>query len=297
MKAGKVIEGKSMRAEQEMLELILERARRDDRIRAVILNGSRASASAVHDRYSDYDVIYVVERIREFTGDKEWIRYFGDILIMQLPQDWYSHPYDYTGDDSFVYLMQFTDGTRIDLTLVDRKHIDELDPQEPRIILLDKDQDPQLVDVVSEKAFYIEAPSAKEFADCCNEFWWLSIYVAKGLCRKEFLYAKTYLEHDQMEMLVKMLRWRIGIEQGSSRILGKYSKYLKRYLPAAEMERFMQLFPNGDYTEIWKKLWEVLDFFEETALLVAHSCDYAYDCIATAQIRHHIYGMEQENKS
>ena len=75
------------------------------------------------------------------------------------------------------------------------------------------------------------------------------------------------------------------------------SRYLKRYLTAEEMERFMQLFPNGYYTEIWKKLWAVLNYFEETALKVARSCDYAYDCIATAQIRHHIYGMEQESKS
>lgn len=35
-----------MRSEQEMLDLILDTARQDERIRAVILNGSRANPNA-----------------------------------------------------------------------------------------------------------------------------------------------------------------------------------------------------------------------------------------------------------
>ena len=38
-----------MRSEQEMFDLILQTAREDDRIRAVIMNGSRANPSAPRD--------------------------------------------------------------------------------------------------------------------------------------------------------------------------------------------------------------------------------------------------------
>jgi aminoglycoside 6-adenylyltransferase len=42
---------------------------------------------------------------------------------MQTPDDWYSRPYDFNGNEPFAYLMQFLDGVRIDLTIVDEKNM------------------------------------------------------------------------------------------------------------------------------------------------------------------------------
>lgn len=95
-----------MRTEKEMLDLIMNKAVQDDRIRAVTLDGSRANCNATHDQYSDFDIVYFVTDVREFTKDKSWISCFGDILIVQYPMDWYSHPYDYNGRDKFAYLIQ-----------------------------------------------------------------------------------------------------------------------------------------------------------------------------------------------
>ena len=49
-----------MRSEQEMLDLILETARNDERIRAVIMNGSRANPNALRDPFQDFDIVYLV---------------------------------------------------------------------------------------------------------------------------------------------------------------------------------------------------------------------------------------------
>ncbi|MGN1084764.1 MAG: aminoglycoside 6-adenylyltransferase [Lachnospiraceae bacterium] len=43
------------RTDDEMMQLIMEKAETDERIRAVTLNGSRANENAVHDKYSDFD--------------------------------------------------------------------------------------------------------------------------------------------------------------------------------------------------------------------------------------------------
>ena len=83
-----------MRSEKEMMDIIMNKALSDERIRAVTMEGSRANPNAVHDSYSDFDISYYVTDIREFTGDKSWINELGDILIAQFPTDWYSHPYD-----------------------------------------------------------------------------------------------------------------------------------------------------------------------------------------------------------
>lgn len=45
-----------MRTESEMIELILNIARADERIRAVRMEGSRANPAAPKDKYQDYDI-------------------------------------------------------------------------------------------------------------------------------------------------------------------------------------------------------------------------------------------------
>ena len=114
-----------MRSEKEMMDIIMNKALSDERIRAVTMEGSRANPNAVHDSYSDFDISYYVTDIREFTGDKSWINELGDILIAQFPTDWYSHPYDYGSRDPFAFLIQFADGSRIDLTLSDVTNISQ----------------------------------------------------------------------------------------------------------------------------------------------------------------------------
>lgn len=56
-----------MRSEEEMLELILNVAKNDKRIRAVLLTGSRANPSAPRDAYQDYDITYFVKDVTPFT--------------------------------------------------------------------------------------------------------------------------------------------------------------------------------------------------------------------------------------
>ena len=110
-----------MRSEQEMLDLILDTAREDERIRAVVMNGSRANPNAPHDRFQDFDIVYFVSDVEPFKYNYEWIKRFGEIMIMQMPEDMEDPPPQRHG--SFVYLMQFTDGNRIDLGIDPIRHI------------------------------------------------------------------------------------------------------------------------------------------------------------------------------
>ena len=48
------------RSESQMLTLILNTAHADERIRAVIMNGSRANPAAPKDCFQDFDIVYVV---------------------------------------------------------------------------------------------------------------------------------------------------------------------------------------------------------------------------------------------
>lgn len=269
-----------------MMKLIIDKAIRDERIRAVTMEGSRADKNALHDQYSDFDICYYVTDIREFTKDKKWVEYFGKIIIMQCPYDSYDEPYDYCSRERFTYLMQFEDGNRLDLTLIDiTKIADELENDEPRVILLNKDDYKEIQPIDKDEAFYIRRPTEKEFQDTVNEFRWVSTYIAKGLCRKQLYYAKYHYDVIVMEMFIKILEWKIGIERGFDTVVGKNCKYLKKYLSQEERERFRSIFPNGEYNDIWQKLFIMYDYFEENARIVATKLNFSYDKIEAENVR------------
>jgi aminoglycoside 6-adenylyltransferase len=128
-----------MRSEQEMFGLILSTARQDERIRAVILNGSRLNPNVPKDLFQDYDIIYIVTEVMSFRRDPGWIVRFGELMVMQTPDDMGAEPPG--AGDSYAYLMQFIDGNRIDLTLYPLARLDELPRDSLSLLLLDKDGD------------------------------------------------------------------------------------------------------------------------------------------------------------
>ena len=275
-----------MRNKEEMIKLIMDVAINDERIRAVTMEGSRASKNATHDQYCDFDICYIVSDIREFTKDNKWVEIFGEILIVQYPMDWYSHPYNYAGHDNFAYLIQFKDGNRIDLTLIDVCNIDkEQGCCEPRIVLLNKDNFKELQQIDDESVFYIQKPSEMEYYNTCNEFRWLSVYISKGLCREELYYAKYAYDVLMMEMFIKMLNWKIGVDNDFNVTTGNHSKYLKRFLSLEEMKRFHSVFPNGTYEDIWSKLYVIYDYFAEIAKYVGEALKYNFDAKETEEVR------------
>ncbi|MEJ2511620.1 MAG: aminoglycoside 6-adenylyltransferase [Anaerolineales bacterium] len=102
-----------MRTEQEMFSLILTYAEKDENIRAVLLNGSRANPTVKKDIFQDYDIVYYVQNMMPLIRNQELMDYFGESMILQLPDDMGINKY--SEGDRYGYLMQFNDGNRIDL--------------------------------------------------------------------------------------------------------------------------------------------------------------------------------------
>lgn len=278
-----------MRSEKEMMDLILGTAKEDERIRAVIMNGSRANPNVKRDFFQDYDIVYIVKDIESFTSNHNWVKKFGEIMIMQMPEEMTLLPPANNG--TFVYLMQFTDGNRIDLSLVPEERADELiDNDSLSILLLDKDGIVKPFPPTSDIDYIVKKPSKKEFENCCNEFWWVSPYVAKGIWREELPYAKHMLEQYVRDMLMKMLEWDIGIKTNFTKSAGKLGKYFEKYLDTDIWQELLDTYPNADYDNMWKSLFAMCSLFRKTAIRVADYFDYQYpygdDERVTAHLKH-----------
>ncbi|MCP8967811.1 aminoglycoside 6-adenylyltransferase [Ectobacillus ponti] len=261
-----------MRTEQDMMNLILSTAREDERIRAVILGGSRTNPDAPKDQFQDYDIIYIVRDIDSFTADHSWVDRFGPRIMMQMPEAKVLPPADNTGH--FIYLMQFQDGNRIDLTLMPEGRLLQLDSL--NVLLLDKDGSIPPLQAPSNRDYLVKPPSAQQFADICNEFWWICLNISKGLWRRELPYAMFMYEQINRNVLLTMLNWSVGVRTDFTVSTGKAGKYLERYLTPEEWREFTATYTDADYEHIWQALFGMCDLFRKQAVFVAEHFGFAY---------------------
>lgn len=274
-----------MRSEAEMLDLILSVAREDERIRAVIMNGSRTNPHAPRDPFQDYDIIYLVADVTPFRHNLAWIARFGERMILQMPDDMGDAPPDV---DSFCYLMQFMDGNRIDLTVYPVAQLTELARDSLSLLLLDKDGLVTPFPPPDDSDYLPKPPTAKQFADCCNEFWWVSTYVAKGLWRQEITYAKSM--HDQIVrvQLMKMLAWYVGVNTHFAHSAGKEGKYLQQWLAPELWRLLLATYADADIAHTWDALFATCQLFRHVALPVAAHFAYAYPHEDDARVSAHL---------
>ncbi|MBX0352466.1 aminoglycoside 6-adenylyltransferase [Bacillus toyonensis] len=278
-----------MRTEKEMLDLIINTAKEDERIRAVIMNGSRVNPNVKRDCFQDYDIMYVVKDMQSFTSNHNWIHRFGEIMIVQMPEEMSLLPAD--EDGKFPYLMQFMDGNRIDLTLVPVELIKKFVGKDSLSkLLLDKDNCLEEFPPASDKDYLVKKPTEKEFLDCCNEFWWCSTNVGKGLWREELTYAKGMLEGPMRDMLVVMLEWHIGMKTKFTANAGKFGKYFEQYVEKDVWEQFKRTFSNAEYENIWDSFFIMGNLFRKVANEIANTYEYQYpqddDDKVTSYLKH-----------
>lgn len=277
-----------MRSEQEILSLIKSIATNDPRIRAVLVNGSRANDKIIPDEYQDFDIVFLVNDLASFDADPDWIDVFGERIIMQMPDNMEivdEPPVETSGQ--ITYLMLFKDTNRIDLKL--KELTDQEFPTDSLAkILLDKDSLYPSDLKSSDQDYWVKKPTQKQFSECCNEFWWVSTYVMKGLLRKEEIYAKDMLEKPVRNMFLLMLSWQAGIKNNFSANLGSSYKFLKEHIDHDLWEKVLRTYPNADLHHIFDSLMEMTDVFHSVAIMVAKELDYIYNHKEALQVKEYL---------
>ncbi len=265
--------GELMRSQQEMFDLILGIAQHDERIRAVVLNGSRANPHAPTDIFQDYDVVYYVTETAPYRENLDWIEPFGERIILQMPDAMGAEP---DREGRFAYLMQFTDGNRIDLSIAPLDHLVRLGEDSLTRVLLDKDGVIGNLPEASEKSYLPTQPTAKAFEDCCNEFWWVNPYVAKAFWRDQLVYAKDLLESVLRKELLKLLTWHVGQRTDFQVNLGKSACHLHQHLEPDLWEAFLETYVGPELKENWEALLAMGQLFRRIAIPLAKHYGFSY---------------------
>ncbi len=261
----------SMRSENKVLNQLLGFAKEENQVRAVLWNGSRVNPNVKKDIFCDYDVVFSVIEPGYFLRNQDWIRQFGDLIIMQQNDCMVG------GTNAYIFLMQFTDGVRIDLSFHSIEVIAESVRRDSLTeVLLDKDNRIPLLDAPNESVYYVKKPSIQEFTKVVNEAWWIQTYVAKGIWRGELPLVKWMFDGILMDCLIKLLSWQVGLERNWQVNVGKCGRWLKKYLPPDIYEEFVTIYPGTDDEEIWQALAAYGKFVRKIGVKVAEGLGYIY---------------------
>lgn len=254
-----------MRTETEKFDVILQTAKALQ-VDAVAMSGSRTNPNAPKDEFQDYDVVYIVEDLAALVADLAWLEGFGKRIIEQHN----------TLDHRRLYLMLFEDGNRIDLTLCPKEHIKEWVDSEADFTVLNDPQGLFQSYASTPKRYWTTPASAIDFDKSCNEFWWVSAYVVKGIHRNHLIYATDHLYGICQQELLKLLAWQVAADKGTVDV-GKNYKYLFQYLPAEKEKEFTALLDFSDQKSLTKSLLATLDFFHKEAQAFSHKTGFPYD--------------------
>ena len=252
------------RSQEQMLRLISQTGQ-TLQVDAVALSGSRTDTKAPKDEFQDYDVVYVVDDIDNLTSDLSWLDQFGKRVIEQEVALGHRH----------LYLMLFEDGNRIDLTLCPQEHIQEWVDSEAGFTVLEDKKGIFETYSPSPERFWIHPASETDFEKVCNEFWWVSAYVVKGIYRNQLIYSTDHLYGICQQELLKILAWQVASDRGAVDI-GKNYKYLFNYLPIEKEKEFSALLDFSSLDKITQSLFATMQLFHQEAQYLAQKMGLKY---------------------
>lgn len=283
-----------MRSEHKMMDLILDTATRDNRVRAVTMNGSRV-VNRKKDKFQDFDIVYFVNDLESYLKDPDWIDVFGERLYMQTKDD---QVFDPSGldEDHYIYLMLFKDGNRIDLSLIDVESFMDTFTEDPMVkVLLDKDGRLKEPHDPDDSHFNVRKPSAALFSSCVNETLFVSTNVAKGLWREEPTYALEMLAIIR-RCLRGMLAWHVGVDYDFKVSVGKFSKYLEEYLDDNLSKGLMDTYVSADIDSVWSGLFTLMETFDASASYVSEKLGYPYSPEETEEIVAYLRSVKEDKQ-
>ena len=270
---------KNVAPAMDVIDRLVQWAKNQSLVRAMVLESSRASDRASVDILSDFDVLLVVSDTRPFTQDETWLQDFGKILVLFRDKG-RTH-----GLTTYNRLVLYGDGTKIDyivwpVALLQRvlsaSRLPDLLDQGYQV-LVDKDDLAHRLKPPTYTAYIPKKPTEKEYSALVEEFWWETIYVAKNLWRDELVSAKYNLDFVmKFELLRRLLEWRIELDHNWSWKPGAGGRGLKKYLDSRTWGELASTYVGANVDENWDALFQTTALFRRSAIEVSDALGYRY---------------------
>jgi aminoglycoside 6-adenylyltransferase len=240
---------------------------RDD-IHALAVVGSQARRDAPPDRWSDLDLILVVDDPVTYADDPEWVAEFGTpVLTFVEPTA--------MGDQRERRVLYQT-GEDVDFPLIPLSALERLEDSENAAALLRRGFRVLLDRIELEGRLHRLAateradptPGQRDLTELASDFWYHALWTAKKLRRGEVFMAIECLDGYMKARLATMLGWHArALDPSVDTWHG--GRFLERWADPGALSALELAYAHYDVRDVTRALWGTIDLFqgleEETA--------------------------------
>ncbi len=260
-----------------ILERILDHARSDPAIHAIVLLGSRARRRHPADEWSDTDLVLVVDDPDSFLADAGWPAHLGAVAITFLEQ---------TGLGRRERRVLFVDGTDLDLVPIS---VDEVRAGLPgfaglevlargfRIVFDPEGLLSSLPEWVASRPRDDDwPPQLVEFENLVSDFWYHAVWTARKLRRGERWVALDCLDGYMKRRLLAVLEWRARSSDGGEAEAWFAGRFLEYWADPETVSALSGAFAHYDTADIVRGLRSTMDLFRHQATDLAIRLELPY---------------------
>ena len=254
-----------------MIDEILQWAKNETHIWAVILTGSRATNK--HDELSDYDLALLCTDTDSFTCNDAWLSQIRKIWVCvhekisiqekELPSRLVIFEKGIKVDFSFYPIEVFKDNYSV-LFQSDHK------------VLLDKEAMVISMPFLNKEVLVAIKPTPDLFLTIINEFWFEVYHVAVYLRRGDLWSAQFRLNGLHHQFLLKMIEWDELSKTDWKGFLPELGKKMQSWVSKDTWAALRQSFAQFDERDTWNALENTANLFKTLAHQTAAQLGYNY---------------------
>jgi aminoglycoside 6-adenylyltransferase len=258
------------------IDSILEWAKKEKSIRAMILVGSRATDKPVHE-LSDYDLSIFSTDDCQYTRDDQWLSKIGSVWVCIHEKIYWENR------EVPTRLVIFEGGFKVDFAFfpldILQKIVDSSSlPSEYDMgysILLDKDAITARMPKPSFKGYNIGKPTESDFFNVINEFWFEAYHVAVYLNRGDLWSAKVRADGIHHNFLLKMIEWNEISKHDWNYVIPPMGKRMQSWACESTLNALHRISVH-DEQDSWKALLNTIELFRDLAKETAQILSFSY---------------------
>jgi aminoglycoside 6-adenylyltransferase len=254
--------------DKEIIAKLVSFGEADERIRAVILEGSHAVGKFT-DPLSDYDVNIFTGDAGPYLKNSRWLAQFGDVLI------YLKEELIFFGQAFPSRLVVFKNGERIDFSFWPMEALSALAGGSKQYesyrngfrVLVDKDGLACNLPRPDGMGFTVIPPEKDLFLQTIYDFWFEAYCVARALARGDLWYAKSIEASCIKDYLYHMILWEHQTRHSwaTDPLLHLGGKRFEKWAEPGLLNDLSACFSAYSIEETWKSLFAMLELFNQFA--------------------------------
>jgi aminoglycoside 6-adenylyltransferase len=236
-------------------------------VQALVLVGSQARADVPADRWSDLDLILLLDDPVPYSEDGTWIDEFGRPVLTFL---------ETTLDGHWERRVLYETGEDVDFVLFPASVLERLETSDSAAgllrrghrVLLDRIGVSERLAAIANRPAVEAPPTQGEFTELTSDFWYHALWTAKKLRRGEVFTALDCLDGYVKARLVTLMGWHArAVDPTVDTWHG--GRFLERWADPGALAALERAFARYDLRDVARALWETIDLWqgleEETA--------------------------------